>query len=105
VTETLTGKQRRHLRALAHSLDPVLQIGKAGVTPGVLEEIDRALETHELIKLKVSPDCPVAAAETVEPIETGTRSHVAQIIGRMVVVYRRRKKDPKIQLPPAEASK
>ena len=105
MADTLTGKQRRHLRALAHALDPVLHIGKAGVTPGVLEEIDRALETHELIKLKFSADSPLGPAEAAEPIQSGTRSQVAQIIGRMLVVYRRRKKDPKILLPQARAEK
>ena len=78
VKSPLTGKQRRFLRALAHELEPVVQIGQAGVTPGVLAEIGRALETHELVKIRV---------------------------GRTLVVYRRRKKDPKIVLPKPTAKK
>jgi RNA-binding protein len=105
VAPPLTGKQRRHLRALAHALDPVVQLGKSGLTPGLLEEIDRALEKHELIKVKVGKDSPLGPDESVEPIETGTRSSVAQVIGRILVVYRRRNKDPKIVLPRADASK
>lgn len=99
MARTLTGKQRRFLRALAHHLEPVVQIGTNGVTPGVIAEIDRALRTHELIKVRVSADSPLEAREAVEPIEAGTRSSAAQVIGRMLVLYRPRKKDPKIVLP------
>jgi RNA-binding protein len=105
VASPLTGKQRRFLRALAHELKPVVQIGNSGVTPGVLAEIGRALETHELIKVRFGTECPVAPADAVEPIETGTSSQVAQVIGRVVVVYRRRKKEPKIVLPKETAKK
>lgn len=105
VKSPLTGKQRRFLRALAHELEPVVQIGQAGVTPGVLAEIGRALETHELVKIRVGKESPVGPDEAVEPIETETRSQVAQVIGRTLVVYRRRKKDPKIVLPKPTAKK
>ena len=101
----LTGKQRRFLRAQAHELKAVVQIGNSGVTPGVLREIGRALETHELIKVRLGTECPVGPDETVEPIETETQSQVAQVIGRTLVVYRRRKKDPKIVLPKETAKK
>lgn len=105
MTPPLTGKQRRFLRALAHHLEPVVQIGNAGVTHGVLAEIGRALETHELIKVRVGTESPVSASEAAEPIESATRSRVAQVIGRTLVVYRRRKKDPKIVLPKQSAKK
>jgi len=95
----LSGNQRRHLRALAHPLKPVVQIGNAGVTAGVLREIDRALETHELVKVRVSDDCPVEIDEAGRLVEKETRSELAQIIGKILVVYRRRQKDPKITLP------
>lgn len=105
VASPLSGKQRHFLRALAHELRPVVQIGLGGVTPGVLAEIGRALQTHELIKVRVSKESPISPTEAVEPIEAATRSQVAQVIGRMVVVYRPRKKDPKIVLPKETAKK
>lgn len=105
MTPTLSGKQRRFLRALAHDLRPVVQIGVGGVSPGVLAEIGRALETHELIKVRVSKECPLGPDEAREPIESATKSQVAQVIGRMLVVYRRRKKDPKIVLPKESSKK
>ncbi len=105
MTSSLTGKQRRFLRALAHDLKPVVQIGNSGVTPGVLAEIGRALETHELIKVRLGSECPIAPDEAVAPLETEIRAQVAQVIGRTLVVYRRRKKDPKIVLPKETSKK
>ncbi len=95
----LTGKQKSHLRALAHKLKPVVQIGHQGVTEGVLAALDSALETHELIKLKVAGEAEVDAEEIVKEIEKGARCQVAQVIGHTLVIYRRREKNPKIVLP------
>ncbi|HEY2405685.1 MAG TPA: ribosome assembly RNA-binding protein YhbY [Polyangiaceae bacterium] len=96
----LTGKQRRHLRALAHPLKPVVQVGHAGLTAPVLSAIDGALETHELIKVRVAGEAP-ETDEIARRIEARTNSVVAQIIGKTLIVYRRRKKDPTISLPKA----
>jgi RNA-binding protein len=101
MTSPLTGKQRRYLRGLGHALKPVVQIGRAGLGGAVLKAIDQALHTHELIKVKVAADAD--DAETlVEPIETRTRARVAQVVGRTLLVYRGRKKDPAIVLPLAD---
>jgi RNA-binding protein len=95
--KALTGKARTKLRALAHGLDPVVQVGRQGITESVLKEIGHALQAHELIKVKVSPDCPVPIADTQQPIEAGTQSEVVQIIGHVLVVYRRRAESPKVE--------
>jgi len=95
----LTSKQRAHLRALAHPLQPVVQIGKAGLTEAVTAQIDDALETHELIKVKFAKECPVDVQQAQGPVATSTRSHVVQTVGRTLVVYRRRDRKPKIVLP------
>ncbi len=95
----LTGKQKSHLRSLAHKLKPVVQIGHQGVTKGVLEALAAALERHELIKVKVAGDAEVDAADIGPQIEKATKSQVAQVIGHTVVVYRRRDENPKIVLP------
>ena len=49
----LSDKQKQYLRGLAHSLKPVVHIGSAGITPGLLTELDRNLEHHELLKVKL----------------------------------------------------
>lgn len=101
----LTGKQKSHLRALAHQLKPVVQIGHQGVTEGVLAALDSALETHELVKLKVAGEAEVDAEEIVKEIEKGARCQVAQVIGHTLVIYRRREKNPKIVLPRTKPAK
>jgi len=95
----LTGKQRNFLRALAHPLKPVVQIGHGGLTAAVLAAIDSALVTHELIKVRITGQEDADATDLVLEIEAGTRSTVAQVIGKTLVVYRARKKDPAIILP------
>jgi RNA-binding protein len=102
VTISLTGKQRRHLRALAHDRKPVVQIGHAGLTKPVIEAIDGALETHELVKIKVSSEAPDAADALAPRLEKATRSTVAQVIGHTLVLYRRREDNPQIVLPKAK---
>jgi RNA-binding protein len=99
VTFPLTGKQRRFLRALGHTLKPVVQVGHAGLTEPVLKAIDQALTTHELIKIKVAAEASEGANELAEPIEQAAGSTVAQVVGRTLLVYRGRKKKPSIVLP------
>lgn len=100
----LTGKQRSYLRALAHPLKPIVQIGHGGLTEAVLRAIDGALQTHELIKVRVTGNEELSLAELSREIEKSTRSSVAQRIGKTLVVYRARKKDPAIILPKASSS-
>jgi RNA-binding protein len=100
-SQKLTGKQRSFLRALAHPLKPVVQIGHGGLTDAVLTAIDGALQTHELIKIKITGTDEASAADLAPEIEARTRSSVAQVIGKTLVVYRGRKKDPVIVLPKA----
>lgn len=97
----LTGKQKSFLRALAHPLKPVVQIGHGGLTDAVLSAIDGALTTHELIKVRITGQEEIDVAEVALEVEAGTRSTVAQVIGKTLVVYRARKKDPVIVLPKA----
>jgi len=98
-SSVLTGKQRSFLRALAHPLKPVVHIGHGGLTDAVLTAIEGALQTHELIKIKVTGNEEASVVDLAPEIEKRTRSTVAQVIGKTLVVYRERKKDPVIVLP------
>ncbi len=95
----LTGKQRRFLRAMAHDKKPVVQIGHAGLTSAVTTAIQQALETHELIKVKVSTEAELDADAMAPELEKSCDAQVAQVIGRTVVLYRRRDQEPTIVLP------
>jgi RNA-binding protein len=92
----LTGRQRRHLRGLAHALEPVVLIGGQGVTPAVIRQVGTALEAHELIKVRFAEG--IDARELSDDLATRSRAELAQVIGRVAVLYRRRKKDPTIEL-------
>jgi RNA-binding protein len=93
----LNGKQRRQLRALGHHLTAVVQVGAAGVTDGVIAATDRALEDHELVKVKIAAERE-ERARAVAALVKATGSEVAQTLGRTVLLWRKRKKMSKIEL-------
>ena len=96
----LTSKQRQYLKGLAMALKPVVQVGAAGVTDGVLGAVDEALETHELIKVRVAKEYEGdARASVATELAAGARAQLCQTIGRIVVLYRPRKNEPSIRLP------
>jgi len=95
----LTGKQRRHLRGLGHSLAPVAQVGKGGVSDAVVAAIDAALSTHELIKIKLLESLEVDRDEAATTLATRTQAEVAQVLGRTVLLYRADPDEPVIELP------
>jgi RNA-binding protein len=102
-TTKLTGKALRHLRALGHALDPVIAVGKQGVTPGLVKETQNALGTHELIKVRVMLEAPVDRRAAAEELADQTGAVLAQVVGRTFLLYKRHPKKPKIVLPKAKA--
>ena len=95
----LSGKQRRHLRALGHHLRSVLQIGHEGVTDALAREASAQLEAHELIKVRVSENSPVDRHEAAQSLADRCGAQVAQVLGRTALLYRPRTDNPGIQLP------
>ena len=88
----LTGKQRRKLRALGHHLNPVVQVGQEGVTPGVIAAAEQALWDHELIKVKIA-DGPEERDEAARHLAEATESELAQLLGRTALLFKRRPED------------
>lgn len=82
----------------------MVQIGHGGLTEAVLAAIEAALVIHELIKVRVTGNDEMSASELAPEVEKSTRSSVAQVIGKTLVVYRGRKKDPLIILPQADGT-
>jgi RNA-binding protein len=96
---SLTGKQSRHLRALAHELEPVVLVGKEGATEGVVAATDQALTDHELVKVRL-PDVPrEERAVIATQLAADTKSALAGTVGRVAILYRRHPSTPKITLP------
>lgn len=84
----ITGRERAQLRAEAHHLDPLVQVGGQGITPSVLQSLDDALRTRELVKIQLGrpiEERPRAVAERLA-LETG--AVVVQVIGRTATLYR-----------------
>ena len=97
----LTGKQTRHLRALGHSLDPVVQIGKHGVTEAVIAQVKEAITHHELIKVKLLQECPVDRSEAGPAVATAAGADLVQTLGRTFLLWKRNPEKAKIELPKA----
>ncbi len=87
--KVMTGKERAGYRAKANSLTPLFQIGKGGVSAELIKQTDDALKARELIKLKVLLESsPVTPREVANELSEKTNSHVIQVIGGVIVLYR-----------------
>jgi len=95
----LTGKQRRHLRALGHGLEPIVQVGKGGIDDGLVAALEQALVDHELVKVKVGESAGMDRHEAADALASRTGSQVAQVLGYTVLLYRARPDEPEITLP------
>jgi len=108
----LTSTQRRALRARAHGLNPVVMIGDAGLSTAVLNEINKNLNSHELIKIRVFADEHATRDRWLNEICTTLHAAPVQHIGKILVVYRpvpedtkARKHKPAAKLKPARRTK
>lgn len=96
----MNSKQRAYLKGLAMNMQPILQLGKTGVTPENTASTDEALAARELIKISVLQNCLFDIREMAEVLAERTHSEVVQVIGRKIVLYRPGKGDKKkIELP------
>jgi len=100
----LTGAQRRYLRGAAHSLKPVVQIGKMGLVQGTLAEIETALKAHELIKVRFTDHKDRKQALSRE-IEKTLEVACAGLIGSIAILYRPNPEKPRrIRLPASDSA-
>jgi RNA-binding protein len=97
----LTERQRKYLRGLGHSLNPVLLVGSAGMTPGVIAEANRALHDHELIKVRYRGVERAARDSGLNELASATQSILLQRIGHTALYYKRRIDRPGIVIPDA----
>ncbi len=95
----LTGKQRSYLKGLANTEKPITQIGKSGLTESFLEQLDLALESRELVKISLLETSLLDAKETANEAAGLLKAEFVQAIGNRFVLYRKSKKNPKIELP------
>jgi RNA-binding protein len=93
---TLTGSQRRQLRALAHHLSPIVQVGHQGITDELVRAVRQALEDHELVKVRIAEGAPVERKSS--GLADRLDAHEVGVIGRVVILYRRHPDKPAIPL-------
>lgn len=94
----LTGKQKRYLRSLANTLQPIFQVGKNGVELNALISINQALEARELVKISILKNCDAEMEAVILDVLSYTKADLVQKIGRTFVIYKK-SKEPKIMLP------
>ncbi len=97
----LTEKQRKHLRTLGHGLKPVVMVGQHGLKPTVLEELENALDFHELIKVKISVGDRDVRDQLIQQLCDSSRAELVQRVGNIAVLFRRNPEASKISLPKA----
>ncbi|WP_223067198.1 ribosome assembly RNA-binding protein YhbY [Paenibacillus caui] len=95
----LTGKQKRFLRAQAHHLDPIFQVGKGGTNEGIIKHIEEALERRELIKVSVLNNCLEDPKDIAAELAEGAGAELVQTIGRTIVLYKESREHKQIELP------
>ncbi|MGA2776302.1 MAG: YhbY family RNA-binding protein [Steroidobacteraceae bacterium] len=95
----LNEKQRKHLRRLAHPLSPIVMLGNAGLTDAVANELERALNDHELVKVSARVGDRDVRNAALASLADRTASEIVQRVGHVGVFYRRRPDLSKIILP------
>lgn len=95
----ITSKQRSYLKSLANGIDPVVYIGKGGLTENILKEMDQCLEARELIKIKLQEGALLDPKVTANEAAAALGAEFVQAIGRKFVLYRESKENKQIMLP------
>ena len=94
----LSKNQIKNLKSQAHHLKPVVMVGQNGLKDSILEELEIALDFHELIKVKIAAD-KEEREEIAQELVQSSKAELVQHIGQMIVLFRRNPKKPKIILP------
>jgi RNA-binding protein len=95
----LTGKQKSYLRSLANTLEPIIQVGKGGVTETVTTAVDQALIAREIVKISVLNNCHDPLTVVAQDLVKATDSFLVQQLGRKILLYRPNQENPVIQFP------
>lgn len=95
----LTGKHRSYLKSLANNIDPTFQIGKNGISDNFIKQVEEAIESRELIKIKILQNSMLHPTEVANEIADKIDAEFVQSIGSKFVLYKESKENKKIQLP------
>jgi RNA-binding protein len=84
----MNGKERAALRAEAHHLDPTVHVGQHGMSPSLIESLNDALRTRELVKVKLGNKDDVKPKDAANALALATNSAVVQVVGRTATLFR-----------------
>ena len=88
---------RRALRGHGHAMSAIVHIGKAGVTDGILKQLQQALADHELVKVKIARECPVDRFDVAARLDAEPGVAIVQLVGRMLLLYKRHPQTPRYE--------
>lgn len=91
--DTMTSKQRSHLRSIAANLSPITQIGKGGVTDNLLKTLSDALDAKELIKVTILDTADDDVRNLAENVAELLEAALVSVIGRKAIFYRYSRRD------------
>lgn len=94
----INSKQRATLRSMASQLQPIMQIGKGGISENLVRTVSDALEARELIKLSVLETCEFGAREVADELAECTKAETVAVVGRKIVLYRESKTKKRIEI-------
>ena len=95
----LTNNQKKFLRSMGHSLKPIVMVGQHGLSENVLAELESTMAKHELLKIKIRTDDREQKQQMIDQIIKFSQSHLVQVIGNVIVIYRAFDEEPQIVLP------
>lgn len=95
----ITGKQRSYLKKLGQQLDPMVFIGKSGLTENIKKELENNFEARELVKVKLQEGADLDAKAVANELAEELGAEFVQAIGRKFVLYRESKENKQIELP------
>jgi RNA-binding protein len=95
---SLSSRQIRHLRGLAHSLKVIVSLGSKGLTDNVVDEIDNALSRHELLKVRVNVGDRDDRDEMIAEIVERTGAELVQRVGHVATLFRQNPDKPKVDV-------
>lgn len=102
---TLHADVLRKLRALGHHLQPIVQVGKEGVTEGLVAAAARAIFDHELVKVRIGTEAPDDRTVIAAALAEATKSELVQVLGRTALLYKRHPSKPKLLVAPKPETK
>jgi len=87
------------LRSLGNELEPIIQVGKGGISDNLIQQVDDALEARELVKGRILKNAAEDVRDAAEYLAEATDAEVVQVIGNIFLLYRQRTEEPRIELP------